>query len=139
MKTNKVTAWYLISGILCASQPASTTEGIFYDETWAGPVRLAIGGTTGTSTNVSSSNSTWAGFNTVEATLVMPRLAVPSQPSKRVDQYTAAYWIGLDGFVLSGDEAPGTGSDAVRGLWQAGVFMSIWENGTTAYTGFYEW
>ncbi|KAJ0121890.1 hypothetical protein J7T55_002399 [Diaporthe amygdali] len=124
---------------LYASHAAGAVDTIFYDETWAGPVRLAAGGTTPSSTNTSSSNSTWAGFNRVEATLVMPRLAIPSHPSERVDQYTAAFWIGLDGFVLSGDEAQGTGTGTVRGLWQAGVFMSIWENGTSAYTGFYEW
>lgn len=84
-------------------------------------------------------NATWTGFNRVEATLVMPPLAIPKQPSQRVDQYTAANWIGLDGFVLSGEEEPGVPATTVRGLWQAGVFMSIWENGTSDYTGFYEW
>ncbi|KAK2598845.1 hypothetical protein N8I77_012230 [Diaporthe amygdali] len=139
MKTNGVATWWLISSSLYASHAAGAADTIFYDETWAGPVRLAVGGTTPSSTNTSSSNSTWAGFNRVEATLVMPQLAIPSHPSERVDQYTAAFWIGLDGFVLSGDEAQGTGTGTVRGLWQAGVFMSIWENGTSAYTGFYEW
>lgn len=130
-------AWSMLTISLGAWLPAAVAEDIFYDETWAGPVRLAVAEATSASTNISSSNST--GFNTVEATLVMPRLAIPRNPSKRVDRYTAAYWIGLDGFVLSGDGDQGTGTSTVRGLWQAGVFMSIWENGTTDYTGFYEW
>jgi hypothetical protein len=65
-----------------------------------------------------------------EATLVMPHLSIPKKPHKEVDEYTASFWIGLDG-VLS--------SDIVRGLWQAGVIMSVWPNGTTQYTGFHEW
>lgn len=107
-------------GGLCAAQ-----DGIFYDETWAGPVQLAE--------SDPSSNATSSGFNVAEATLVMPHLELPRNPPQQVDQYTAAYWVGLDGFLLT-DSIPG-----VRGLWQAGVFMSIFVNGTTEYTGFYEW
>lgn len=137
---NELAAWWILAASLCAWLPAVIAEDIFYDETWAGPVRLAATETTSASTNVSSSNSTaWTGFDTVEGILVMPRLAIPTHPSQRVDRYTAANWIGLDGFVLSGDEDEGTGTSTVRGLWQAGVFMSIWENRTSEYTGFYEW
>lgn len=127
---NRLATWWILSTSLCAWLPAGSAEDIYYDETWAGPVRLALAETP---------NATWTGFNRVEATLVMPPLAIPKQPSQRVDQYTAANWIGLDGFVLSGEEQPGTPETTVRGLWQAGVFMSIWENGTSQYTGFYEW
>lgn len=137
---NQFAAWPIFVVSLCAWLPTGIAEDIFYDETWAGPVRLAVTEMSSASANISSSNTTTeAGFDTVEGTLVMPRLAVPNNPSKRVDQYTAAYWIGLDGFVMSGDEDEGTGTSMVRGLWQAGVFMSIWENGTSDYTGFYEW
>jgi hypothetical protein len=96
----------------------------FYDTTWAGPVRLA-----------DNFNQTvnGSGFGLVEATLVMPRLQVPAMPHEQADEYTASFWIGLDGFLGSGS------SGDVRGLWQAGVVMSIWANGTTEYTGFYEW
>lgn len=62
----------------------------------------------------------------------MPRLSLPQNPRERVDQYTAFFWIGLDGFVPSTD-------GQVRGLWQAGVTMSLWDNGTTEYSGLYEW
>lgn len=124
-------AWWILAGSLWACVPVCIAQDIFYDETWAGPVRLAVAETT--------NSTTWTGFNTVEGTLVIPRLAVPSQPSKRVDRYTAAYWVGLDGFVMSEDTPQGTGTSTVRGLWQAGIFMSIWENGTSDYTGFYEW
>ncbi|KAL2276176.1 hypothetical protein FJTKL_01338 [Diaporthe vaccinii] len=137
---NAFMAWWILAASLYAWLPAGMAEDIFYDETWAGPVRLAVTETTSAPTNISSSNSTTlTGFDTVEGTLVMPRLAIPSHPSQRVDRYMAAYWIGLDGFVMSDDEGQGTGTSTVRGLWQAGVFMSIWENGTSDYTGFYEW
>lgn len=137
---NKFATWWILAAGLCAWLPAGIAENIFYDETWAGPVRLAVAETTPASSSISSSNlTTWTGFDTVEGTLVMPRLAIPRHPSKRVDRYTAAYWIGLDGFVMSGDEDEGTAPSTVRGLWQAGVFMSIWENGTSDYMGFYEW
>lgn len=130
----------MLSASLCAWLSAGFAEDVFYDETWAGPVRLAVAETMSPSTNGSSSDATtWIGFNTVEATLVMPRLAVPKHPSQRVDRYTAAFWIGLDGFVMSGEEEQGVVPSTVRGLWQAGVFMSIWDNGTSDYTGFYEW
>lgn len=104
---------------LCAAQ-----QDIFYSETWGGPVRLA---------ESDPASNTSSGFNVVEATLAMPQLKIPQNPAEKVDQYTAAYWIGLDGFLLS-DSIPG-----VRGLWQAGVFMSIYANETVEYTGFYEW
>lgn len=137
---NRFAAWWVLAAGFCGWLPAGIAEDVFYDETWAGPVRLAVPETTSASTNTSSSNTTtWAGFDAVEGTLVMPRLSLPMHPSKLVDRYTAAYWIGLDGFLMSGDEDEGTGSNTVRGLWQAGVFMSIWENGTSDYTGFYEW
>lgn len=106
---------------------ACLSQEIFYDETWAGPVRLAP--------NVASISPTSLGFTTVEATLVMPCLSIPENPSQLVDQYRASFWIGLDGFLPSTE----TPASTVRGLWQAGVFMSIWENGTTSYTGFHEW
>lgn len=93
----------------------------FYDITWAGPVQLA------------ENFNTWSyssGFSLVEATLVMPHLALPAKPRQQVDEYTASIWIGLDGFVSP---------ETARGLWQAGVIMSIWDNGTTEFSGFYEW
>jgi hypothetical protein len=70
------------------------------------------------------------GFRLVEATLVMPHLALPENPRQQVDEYTASFWIGLDGLVSS---------NTARGLWQAGVIMSICDNGTTEYSVFYEW
>lgn len=117
-RTFRTSLMVLALSSLCAAQ------NIVYDETWAGPVQLAE--------SDPSSNAT-SGFNLVEATLVMPPLKIPQNPPQQVDQFTAASWIGLDGFLLS-DAVPG-----VRGLWQAGVFMSIFANGTTQYTGFYEW
>lgn len=102
-------------------------DNIFYDETWAGPVRLAA--------NRATVSPASLGFTSVEATLVMPPLALPDKPSEVVDQYTAAWWVGLDGFLPSAE----TPASTIRGLWQAGVFMSIWQNGTTSYTGFHEW
>ncbi|PCD43296.1 hypothetical protein AU210_002396 [Fusarium oxysporum f. sp. radicis-cucumerinum] len=107
-------------GIACAVKDGSQYP-LSYGEAWAGPVRFAD------NFNLSS-NST--GFTMAEATLVMPHLSIPKKPHKEVDEYTASFWIGLDG-VLS--------SDIVRGLWQAGVIMSVWPNGTTQYTGFHEW
>ncbi|KAK2676518.1 Heterokaryon incompatibility [Fusarium oxysporum f. sp. vasinfectum] len=107
-------------GIACAAKDGSQYP-LSYGEAWAGPVRFAD------NFNLSS-NST--GFTMAEATLVMPHLSIPKKPHKEVDEYTASFWIGLDG-VLS--------SDIVRGLWQAGVIMSVWPNGTTKYTGFHEW
>ncbi|KAF5008479.1 hypothetical protein FDECE_5238 [Fusarium decemcellulare] len=92
-----------------------------YGTAWAGPVRYAD------KFNISS-NST--GFTKAEATLIMPHLSIPKKPHEKVEQYTASYWIGLDG-VLS--------SELIRGLWQAGVIMSVWTNGTTEYRGFHEW
>jgi hypothetical protein len=77
-------------------------------------------------------SSNFSGFDSVEATLVMPRLGFPQKPREIVDAYTASYWIGLDGF-----ESPTY--PAVRGLWQAGVIMSLFANGTANYSAFYEW
>ncbi|EKD14840.1 aspergillopepsin-2 [Drepanopeziza brunnea f. sp. 'multigermtubi' MB_m1] len=108
-------------GSACTAQ--STPYVPFYSSEWGGPVQLAE--------NFNSSSNTSA-FNLVEATLVMPHLSIPQNPRARVDRYTVASWIGLDGFPRSDGGGP-------RGLWQAGVFMSIWENGTTEYSGFYEW
>ncbi|ETS86220.1 hypothetical protein PFICI_00048 [Pestalotiopsis fici W106-1] len=100
---------------LSASSQATT-----YDTTWAGPVRIA-----------ERFNGTAGGFDRVEATLVMPELSIPANPRQQSDEYTASFWIGFSGFLSS--------ATALSGLWQAGVVMSIWENGTTEYTGFYEW
>ncbi|KAJ4397777.1 hypothetical protein N0V93_002014 [Gnomoniopsis smithogilvyi] len=106
---------------LCASQ-----ANIFYDTTWAGPVQLA-------NSSLSPNASGPSGFNLAEATLIIPTLSLPSNPHEQVDLYTASFWVGLDGFLLS-DSIPG-----VRGLWQAGIFGSLSVNGTVSYTGFYEW
>lgn len=106
---------------LCVAQ-----DIMFYDTTWAGPVQLA-------NSTHSSNASGPSGFNLAEGTLIIPTLSLPSQPHEQVDQYTASFWIGLDGFLLS-DSLPG-----VRGLWQAGIMASLFVNGTTSYTGFYEW
>ncbi|KAF4465886.1 hypothetical protein FALBO_7252 [Fusarium albosuccineum] len=81
---------------------------------WAGPVRYAD------KFNISS-NST--GFTKAEATLIMPHLSIPKKPHEKVEQYTASYWIGLDG-VLS--------SELIRGLWQAGVII---QDAPTAWRG----
>lgn len=100
--------------VVCA-----VAQNVFYDTTWGGPVRLA-----------ERFNGTAGGFDRVEATLVIPELAIPKNPHAPSDEYTAAYWIGLGGFLSS---------NVVKGLWQAGVIMSIWNNGSTEYMGFYEW
>lgn len=107
-------AWWTAA---LASQ--ATAQDIVYDETWAGPVRVA-----------ERFNGTSGGFDRVEAVLVMPELAIPDKPREQVDEYTAAYWIGLSGFLPT---------SVTNGLWQAGVIMSIWANGSTEYKGFYEW
>lgn len=106
---------------LCTAQ-----SDIFYDTTWAGPVELA-------NSSLSSNASGPTGFNLAEGTLIIPSLSLPCQPHEQVDQYTASFWVGLDGFLLS-DSLPG-----VRGLWQAGLIASLSVNGTATYTGFYEW
>ncbi|KAH6974402.1 concanavalin A-like lectin/glucanase domain-containing protein [Ilyonectria sp. MPI-CAGE-AT-0026] len=93
----------------------------FYGTGWGGPVRFAD------NYNISSNTT---GFTMVEATLVMPHLSIPKKPHEKTTQYTASYWIGLDGYFSS---------EIIRGLWQAGVIMSVWPNGTTEYTGFHEW
>ncbi|KAI1846649.1 hypothetical protein JX265_009048 [Neoarthrinium moseri] len=112
-----------LSGFLCAVAFGSgglAAEEIFYDTTWAGPVRMA-----------ERFNGTAGGFDRVEATLVMPQLDIPARPHQQSDEYTAAFWIGLGGFKSS--------PAALSGLWQAGVVMSIRNNGSTEYKGFYEW
>ena len=115
----------VLAALLLCSACAATKDArypMLYDSGWAGPVRYAD------KFNISS-NST--GFTMVEATLVMPHLSIPKKPHEKAEQYTAAYWIGLDGVLSSPTH--------VRGLWQAGVIMSVWTNGTTEYTGFHEW
>lgn len=137
---NRFAAWWILLINLCAWLPAGIADDIFYDENWAGRVRRAVADNTSASINASSLKSTTCmGFNTVQATLVMPRLALPRHPSRRIYRYTAATWIGLDGSVMSDDEDLGTQTSTVCGLWQARVFMSIRENVTAAYTEFYEW
>ncbi|KAF4963158.1 hypothetical protein FZEAL_10952 [Fusarium zealandicum] len=118
MKTQALAA--SLFGVAYAANDGSQYP-LSYGTAWAGPVRYAD------NFNLSG-NST--GFTMAEATLVMPHLEIPKKPREEVNQYTASYWIGLDG-VLS--------SDVIRGLWQAGVIMSLWPNGTTQYTGFHEW
>ncbi|KAK9413009.1 hypothetical protein SUNI508_12204 [Seiridium unicorne] len=110
-----------LSKVLCATALVSggLAEDIFYDTTWAGPVRIA-----------ERFNGTAGGYDRVKATLVMPQLYIPTKPHQESDEYTASYWIGLGGFLSS---------STVSGLWQAGVIMSIWNNGSTEYKGFYEW
>tara|TARA_R110002060_G_scaffold39416_10_gene50631 strand:+ start:344 stop:709 length:366 start_codon:yes stop_codon:yes gene_type:complete len=119
LNTQLVTALLLSSVHVASATPYSP----FYDTTWGGPVQIS---------EHFNASSNYSGFNSVEATLVMPRLSLPQNPREVVDQYTAFFWIGLDGFV------PSTGG-GVRGLWQAGVTMSIWDNGTTGYSAFHEW
>ncbi|KAJ3459955.1 hypothetical protein MRS44_016028 [Fusarium solani] len=99
------------AALLLSSASAATKDAqypMLYGEGWAGPVRYAD------KFNISS-NST--GFTMVEAILVMPHLSIPKNPREKVDQYTTSYWIGLDGVLSSPTH--------VRGLWQAGVIMSI--------------
>lgn len=117
----------LLLGTACLAQEQDDFDDIFYDETWAGPVRLAA--------DHAAVSPARPGFTSVEATLVMPPLRLPDRPSQFVDQYRAAFWVGLDGFLPSAETPDAT----VRGLWQAGVFMSIWANGTTSYTAWHEW
>ncbi|KAH7163501.1 concanavalin A-like lectin/glucanase domain-containing protein [Dactylonectria estremocensis] len=118
MQIKALAALFLSNACAAAN---SAKYPLFYDTTWAGPVRFADNYNT-------SSNTT--GFTIAEATLVMPHLSIPKKPHKKAKQYTASYWIGLDGYLSS---------EIVRGLWQAGVIMSVWPNGTTEYTGFHEW
>lgn len=110
----------LFLGSACAATNSAKYPS-FYDTTWAGPVRFAD------NYNISSNTT---GFTMAEATLVMPHLSIPKKPHEKATQYTASYWIGLDGYLSS---------EIIRGLWQAGVEMSVWPNGTTEYTGFHEW
>ncbi|RSL96825.1 hypothetical protein CDV31_013291 [Fusarium ambrosium] len=113
------------TALLLSSACTATKDAqypMLYGEGWAGPVRYAD------KFNISS-NST--GFTMVEAILVMPHLSIPKNPREKVDQYTVSYWIGLDGVLST--------PTMVRGLWQAGVIMSVWTNGTTEYEGFHEW
>ncbi|KAK6196740.1 hypothetical protein LQW54_011249 [Pestalotiopsis sp. IQ-011] len=104
---------------LAAFAAGAASQSVSYDTTWAGPVRLA-----------ERFNGSAGGFDRVEATLVMPELSIPANPHQEVDEYTASFWIGLGGFVST---------NPVAGLWQAGAVMSIWQNGSTDFTGFYEW
>ncbi|KAI6714267.1 hypothetical protein JHW43_003214 [Diplocarpon mali] len=121
--TMRIDALLLAAPLGCVSAAEDRPYQPFYDETWGGPVQIAE------HFNPSVNAS---GFNLAEATLVMPHLTLPRCPRQKVDQYTASYWVGLDGFL------PST-TPAVRGLWQAGVIMSLWANGSAEYTGFYEW
>lgn len=88
----------------------------FYSNTWAGAAQVRQNNT--------------SPFSSIEGTLILPRLSLPSNPQKTVDQYSFSYWIGLDGY-----QSPG-GS----GLWQAGVVGHIFpHNNTRQYVGFWEW
>lgn len=88
----------------------------FYSNTWAGAAQVRQNNT--------------SPFSSIEGTLILPRLSLPSNPQKTVDQYSFSYWIGLDGY-----QSPG-GS----GLWQAGVVGHIFpHNNTRKYVGFWEW
>lgn len=110
------------SAVFLLASQAAAQQGLptLYGEAWGGPVAVLEDSLAVTDPN---------NFDFVEATLVMPHLAIPKNPRNVSDQYTASYWIGMDGF-----SSPG-----INGLWQAGVIMSIWGNGTTTYDGFYEW
>lgn len=88
----------------------------FYSNTWAGAAQVRQNNT--------------SPFSSIEGTLILPRLSLPSNPQNIVDQYSFSYWIGLDGY-----QSPG-GS----GLWQAGVVGHIFpHNNTRKYVGFWEW
>ncbi|KAM5346241.1 hypothetical protein ACJ41O_009246 [Fusarium nematophilum] len=121
MRLEPLTALLLSSTCAASKTPQYP---FLYNEAWAGPARIADKFNT-------SSNST--GFTMVEATLIMPHLSIPKKPREKVDQYTTSYWIGLDGVLPTGE------NEIVRGLWQAGVIMSVWTNGATEYAGFHEW
>lgn len=101
--------------------PAATTASPspsprFYSNTWAGAAQVRQNNT--------------SPFSSIEGTLILPHLSLPSNPQKTVDQYSFSYWIGLDGY-----QSPG-GS----GLWQAGVVGHIFpHNNTRKYVGFWEW
>lgn len=109
---------------ICAADSTSFTP--LYGEGWGGPVQVAE--------NLTLTSNSSSGFDLVEATLVMPHLTLPKNPREQVEQYTAAFWLGMDG-VVSDPVNP----FAVRGLWQAGVIMSVWTNGSIEYNGFHEW
>ncbi|CAN8101482.1 unnamed protein product [Discula destructiva] len=121
---NTLAASLLALAVPSPAAAQASSNSIFYSETWAGPVQIA---------NTALVPNATSGFDIAEATLIMPHLNLPATPQRAAELYTASYWIGLDGF-LPGDGAP------VRGLWQAGVIMSV--NASTSaptYSGFYEW
>ncbi|KAG4436336.1 hypothetical protein IFR05_008189 [Cadophora sp. M221] len=123
MKVTTQTAALLFSSI-CAADSTSFTP--FYGEAWGGPVQIAE--------NLTLTSNSSSGFDLVEATLVIPHLALPKTPREQVEQYTSAFWLGMDG-VVSDQVNP----FAVRGLWQAGIIMSLWTNESVEYKGFHEW
>lgn len=94
---------------------AAASNPIFYSDTWAGPAQVRQNGT--------------LPFSSVEATLIVPHLQLPNHPEEIVDQYSGSFWIGIDGYK----------SPPHSGLWQAGVMMHIWTNGTREYVPFWEW
>lgn len=124
------TSWLLLllPSLTTAATPATATPAApattaspspsprFYSNTWAGAAQVRQNNT--------------SPFSSIEGTLILPRLSLPSNPQKTVDQYSFSYWIGLDGY-----QSPG-GS----GLWQAGVVGHIFpHNNTRKYVGFWEW
>lgn len=130
MKTNRALAASISILVTSSLAVAQASNGsILYDTTWAGPVQIA---------NTALTPNSTSGFNLAEGTLIMPHLSIPQKPHEQVDHFSASYWVGLDGAVPSGD------SGAVRGLWQAGVIMTLSpatanSSETSIYTAFYEW
>ncbi|KAI9354847.1 peptidase A4 family-domain-containing protein [Zopfochytrium polystomum] len=120
-----------------AAASATAPPPIFNGSYWAGP------------TLVRTSAAHAAPFTSVSATIVLPsQLRVPEHPASPVppppdDRYTVSAWVGLDGWtgddpvaaVANVSSAAGTAS----GLWQAGVEMSVYANGTTEFVPWYEW
>lgn len=104
----------LVTKLVAAQVP------IYNDTTWAGGVIER------------QNNTNIANFTSASAILVIPSLNLPQKPPQIVDEYTVYFWVGLDGW-------PDENGPAYRALWQTGVMGSIFPNGTTQWSAFYEW
>lgn len=110
-----------LAAFLAATAAAADTQyPVFSGTGWAGPA-------------IARPNATdAANFTSTSATLIVPDLKVPQHPHEVVDQYSAAFWLGLDGFP--------TGYTPLQsGLWQVGILGNVSTDGTTEWMGFYEW
>lgn len=108
-----ISTLYTSSVVVAAAAVSSPSQPVLYDNTWSGPAQLQQNGS--------------ASFSSVEALLIIPQhLELPTHPENVVDQYSASFWVGIDGWKS-------------RGLWQAGVVMHLWEDGTREFVPFWEW